>query len=234
MRCELSLVGGNIVDGRSTMSVPERTPPPLRLVPAGTEDRRQTDADLVVALQKGTPTAAEAIWDRYSGRVHRFLLHALGRSSEEVEDLTQEVFLRVFTRPGAIRKPAALREFIMSVAVRVMQWELRRRWVRRWVRLSDDGYLPEVAGDAGVDQEARQALERCYAILNTLGVRERTAFALRYIEEMTMEEVASRLKISLSTAKRLVNRSTALVSAEVGRDADLLGFFAAGKAFDGS
>jgi RNA polymerase sigma-70 factor (ECF subfamily) len=216
------------------MSPPDRSMRPLRLVSGATEDRRQADAELVLALQKGEPAAAEAIWQRYSGRVHRFLSHALGRPSEEVEDLTQEVFLRIFTRARAIKKPAALREFVMSVAVRVMQWELRRRWVRRWVRLSDSGELPDVADGGGVDQEARQALARCYDILNGLGVRERTAFVLRYLEEMTMEEVAAHMRTSLSTAKRLVNRATASVSAQVGTDADLLGYFTAGKAFDES
>jgi RNA polymerase sigma-70 factor (ECF subfamily) len=184
-----------------------------------------------LALQRGEPTAAEAIWDRYSPRVHRFLLRSLGRPADEVEDLTQEVFLRIFSRVSAIRNPAALREFVMAVAIRVLKWELRRRRVRRWVRLSDDGEVPDIVMD-GIDQEARQALERCYAILNTLGERERMAYGLRYLEEMTMEEVASQLNISLSTAKRLVNRSTALVSAQVGQDADLLGYFTGGGAFD--
>ena len=216
------------------MSPPDRSTRPLRLMSGATEERRQADAELVLALQKGEPAAAEAIWQRYSGRVHRFLSHSLGRPSEEVEDLTQEVFLRIFTRAGAIKKPAALREFVMSVAVRVMQWELRRRWVRRRVRLSDSGELPDVVDGGGVDQEARQALARCYEILNGLGVRERTAFVLRFLEEMTMEEVAAHMKTSLSTAKRLLARATASVSAEVGNDPDLLGFFNAGKAFHGS
>ncbi len=139
--------------------------------------------------------------------------------------------MRIFTRARAIKKPAALREFVMAVAIRVLKWELRRRRVRRWVRLSDNGEVPEVVID-GVDQEARQALERCYTILNGLGARERLAYSLRYLEEMTMEEVASQLSISLSTAKRLVNRSTAFVSAQVGQDADLLGYFTGGEAFD--
>ena len=216
------------------MSPPDRSTRPLRLVSRPTEDRRQVDAELVLGLQNGAPAAAEAIWQRYSERVHRFLAHSLGRPSDEVEDLTQEVFLRIFTRARAIKKPAALREFVMSVAVRVMQWELRRRWVRRRVRLSDSGELPDLVDDGSVDQEARQALARCYDILNGLGVRERTAFVLRFLEEMTMEEVAAHMKTSLSTTKRLVNRATASVSAKVGNDTDLLGFFNAGKGFDGS
>ncbi len=214
------------------MSAIKSMSPPLRLVPAIAEERRREDAELVFALKRGEHGAAEAIWERYAPRVQRFLLRSLGLSEDEVEDLTQEVFLRIFTSSQAIREPGALREFVMSVAVRVLQWELRRRWVRRWVRLADDGYPPDIIAEGGIDPEARQALKRCYEILNELGVRERTAFALRFLEGMTLDEVAGQLKVSLSTAKRLVTRSSALVSAAVGGDEDLCGYFADEKAID--
>jgi RNA polymerase sigma-70 factor (ECF subfamily) len=206
------------------MSAQDRSARPLESVPASGEERRHTDAEMVLALRRGEPWAAEAIWDRHSANVRRFLLRALGRASDGAEDLTQEVFLRIFTRAQRIREPAALREFVMSVAVRVLKWELRRRWVRRRVLLSEDGHLPEVSTQ-GADQEARQALERCYAILDRLGSRERTAFVLRYLEEMTMEEVAAGLGSSVSTAKRLVSRAVASLSLQVGKDVDLRGYF---------
>ena len=215
------------------MPPPDRNVAPLRLVSPRVDDVRQADADLVVALCDGAPWASEAIWDRYSDNVSRFFVRSLGRSTAEVEDLTQEVFLRVFTRPGAIREPAALREFVMAVAVRVLKGELRYRWIRRSVRLSDSGQLPDLAAAPNSDEAARHALKRCYAILDRLSARERAAFALRYLEEMTVNEVAERMAVSHSTAKRLINRGVAKVSERVGRDVDLKTFFldAGGRSF---
>jgi RNA polymerase sigma factor (sigma-70 family) len=207
------------------MSPPERNAASLRLVSPVVDDRRQTDADLVVALCAGEAWASEAIWDRYSDIVSRFFVRSLGRPTEEVEDLTQEVFLRIFTRPRTIREPGALREFVMAVAVRVLKYQLRYRWIRRRVRLSDSGQLPDVPVVSGSDETARHALRRCYAILDRLSARERAAFVLRYLEEMTVGEVAARLTVSHSTAKRLINQGVAKVSELVGRDADLRGFF---------
>jgi RNA polymerase sigma-70 factor (ECF subfamily) len=214
----------------------ERPAHRLRLVPTSVEVRRQTDADLVLALRRNERGAAEAIWNRHSESVRRFLGRALGPSGDEAEDLTQEVFLRVFARTRVIREPSALREFIMSVALRVLQWEIRRRWVRRKVFLSKDGDLPEVGAPDRANQEARHALRACYAILDRLSVRERVAFVLRYLEEMTLEEVAERLDCSLSTAKRVLTRATERVSAQVGKNADLRSYFldAASKASHGS
>ena len=212
--------------GRSEeMSPQNRSDRPLRLVMSLEEERRKSDAEMVTALRAGEPWAARAIWDRHSGSVHGFLSRALHRSDAEIEDLTQEVFLRIFSRASAIREPAALREFALSVSVHVLKWQLRYRWVRRRVVLSDSGNLPEVADERASDEVARHALRRCYAILDRLGVRERAAFTLRYFEEMTVDEVAATMEVSRSTAKRLVGRSTATVAAQVGRDADLSRFF---------
>ena len=205
----------------------------LRLVSPLVDDVRHQDVELVAALRDGAAWASEAIWDRYSDNVSRFFVRSLGRSTAEVEDLTQEVFLRVFTRPRAIREPAALREFVMAVAVRVLKGELRYRWIRRWVRLSDSGQLPDRPAAPDSDEAARHALRRCYAILDGLGARERAAFLLRYLEEMTVSEVAERMAISHSTAKRLITRGIAKVSERVGRDVDLKAFFldAGGRSF---
>jgi RNA polymerase sigma-70 factor (ECF subfamily) len=199
-------------------------PMPSGLIPPGPRAER-SDADLVAGLQANVPWARREVWDRYSGRVRRYLSRALGRPSDDVDDLTQEVFLRVFVRRGDIHTPEALGRFTMSVAVRVLKWHLRSRWIRRQIHLSDDGDLPEPSGDRRREEEARDALQRCRRILDALGARERVAFTLRLMEEMTIEEVAATMRVSESTAKRLVNRATAIVAERVGRDEDLRRYF---------
>ena len=199
-------------------------PIPGRGVPPGPKTER-SDAELLAGLQADVGWARREIWDRYSGQIRRYLSRALGRPSEDVEDLTQEVFLRIFVRRGGIHTPEALGRFTMSVAVRVLKWHLRARWVRRQIHLSDDGDLPEPSRDRPREEEARDALRRCRQILDALSARERAAFTLRVMEEMTIEEVAATMKVSESTAKRLVNRATAVVAERVGHDEDLRRYF---------
>ena len=162
------------------------------------------ESDLVAALGRREPWAAEEVWDRHAASVRRLMARALG-PRPEVEDLTQEAFMRVFSRIGGLRDAGALREFVFAIAVNVLKRELRYRWVRRRVLLSDSGSVPDMEAPR-VDPEAREALARCYSILDKLGARERAAFVLRYMEERTLDEVASGLGVSLSTAKRLVTR----------------------------
>lgn len=182
-----------------------------------------TDWDVVAALGRGEAWAAEEVWARHAPSVRRLIARALG-PRPEVEDLTQEAFMRLFSRIGQLRDAGSLREFVVAIAVNVVKRELRYRWVRRRVLLSDSGFLPDIEGPSA-DPEAREALARCYAILDKLGARERAAFVLRYMEERTLDEVASGLGVSLSTAKRLVERSAARVSKHVGTDEGLRSFF---------
>jgi len=181
------------------------------------------ETELVAALARGEPWAAQEVWDRHASGVRRFLARALGPRTD-VDDLTQETFMRVFTRIEGLRQAGALREFVFTVAVNVLRRELRRRWVRRKVFLSDSGAVPEREGPTA-DPEAREALARCYAILARLGAKERAAFALRYMEERTLEEVATILDVSLSTAKRLVSKATERLDKHIGSDEGLRTFF---------
>jgi RNA polymerase sigma-70 factor (ECF subfamily) len=196
------------------------TPP---TVGAGEPSPHPGESALVAALGRGEPWAAEEVWARHAASVRRLMTRALGRRPE-VEDLTQEAFMRVFSRIGLLRDAGALREFVFAIAVNVLKRELRYRWVRRRVLLSDSGSVPDVEGPRS-DPEAREALGRCYAILDKLGTRERAAFVLRYMEERTLDEVATGLGVSLSTAKRLVTRSAERVSKHVGSDHGLRSFF---------
>ena len=209
-----------------TAGVPAPTAAPT-VNGAGERVPSPQEIELVAALSRGEPWAAQEVWQRHAPGVRRMIARALG-PRPEVEDLTQEAFMRVFSRIGGLREVGALREFVFTVAVNVLKQELRRRWVRRRVHLSDSGFVPEVEAPSA-DPEAREALARCYAILDKLGARERAAFVLRYMEERTLEEVASGLGVSLSTAKRLVNRATARVSKHVGSDDGLRNFFDRGQ-----
>ena len=192
------------------------------MVPAGPRPDL-TDADLARALMAGQAWAPAAAWNRYAPTVYGIANRALGRETD-AEDITQEVFYRLFARVHTLKEPAAFRSFVVSFAIRIVKWELRRRRVRRFVHLSDSGEVPD-APVAGDDAESRQVLRRFYALLDQLAPRERRVFSLRHLESMTLEEVAVAMELSLSTVKRSLARAAARVSGWIGGDPDLLAFF---------
>ncbi len=158
----------------------------------------------LAALSRGASWATEETWRRYAPMVNGMLRRGLGPHAD-VDDATQEVFLRLFRRVGTLRDATALRAFVVSVTVRVMKWQLRRRYIRRWVRLSGSGTLPEVATPQ-LDLEGREALHRVYAILDLLKPVDRTIFVLRQSEHLSLPEIAQAVELSLSTVKRRLGR----------------------------
>src|SRR5690348_2378750 len=168
---------------------------PLRLrqaVPPAADDAASElarDTELAFSLMAGDPQAAEVAWNRYAPIVHGIVSRALGPDTE-VEDITQEIFYRLFARIRTLRKPEALRSFVVSFALRIVKWELRRRRARRWLTLSDTGDVPD-------DQllfmnvDNRYALRRLYSLLNLLSTRERLVLVLRHRSEEHTSELQS-------------------------------------------
>jgi RNA polymerase sigma-70 factor (ECF subfamily) len=177
------------------------------------------DRELAEALIAGEPWAAATTYRKHGRMVFRFLHRALGVSGE-AEDLTQEVFLQVFSQVHDLRKPDALKSFVFSVAVRVLKWELRGRRTRRFFLVSGFDQFPEPAV-AALDAESRQAVKRLYAILDRLRVQERVAFVLRHIEQLKLDEISEALGVSLATVKRRLDRATRIVSHEMQQDPSL-------------
>jgi RNA polymerase sigma-70 factor (ECF subfamily) len=191
----------------------------MRLVAAATaspEEASATDLELARALINGTSHAAEAAWERYSPLVHRIVSRAIGPDAE-VEDVTQEIFYRLFSRIRTLRKPEALRSFVISFAIRIVKWELRRRRARRWLTLSETGDVPDEQLMV-MDAENRYALRRLYGLLDRLSTRERLVLVLRHVEGMTLEEIAAAMELSLATVKRGLRRASARVSQMVDAD----------------
>ncbi|WP_437336617.1 RNA polymerase sigma factor [Sorangium sp. So ce394] len=202
----------------------------VAIAPPEAERGGLDDGALVRALVAGEPWAAAAVWNRHAPKVFRIVARVLGPGAD-AEDLTQDVFASVFSKVPELRDPDALGSFIVSVTLRLLKWELRRRRVRRILHLSEGAELPEQAVEP-VDSEAREALGRLYAILDTLNADDRTVFVLRHMEGMSLPEIAEAAGVSLATVKRRLSRATELVSSRVEHDASLAGYCKKGTARD--
>jgi RNA polymerase sigma-70 factor (ECF subfamily) len=181
------------------------------------------DATLVHKLVDQHPDAARLIWQRFAPMVHRILRRSFG-PDEDVEDLAQEVFMCVFQKASTLREPQALKAFVITVTAFTVRGELRRRWSRRWLRRqgSSTGSVGQLVFHQ--DIESREALRRFYLILDRVGVQDRTAFVLRFIEGMPLEDVAVALDVSVATAKRRLARAWDRVVLLAERDTALVDY----------
>jgi RNA polymerase sigma-70 factor (ECF subfamily) len=200
----------------------ERHRIPLHLVPDRAPDDVD-DSELARALCAGEEWAPAATWNRFAPMVFRMASRALG-NDVEAEDVTQEVFFRLFSRVKTLQSPESFRSFVTSFAIRILKWELRSKRARSWLSFREPKDIPE-APYPGSDPEARDVLRRFYAMLGRLKPRDRIVYCLRHLDGRSLDEIADAMEISLSTVKRSHERVSERVSQWIASDGSLAGFF---------
>jgi RNA polymerase sigma-70 factor (ECF subfamily) len=178
--------------------------PPVAYLPSAALADAADDV-LVRALHAGDPRATREAWRRFGGLVRRLLLRTLG-PEPDLEDLLQEVFITFFDRVRTLRDPTKVTAFITAIAAFKIRHHLRWRWLRRWLLFpgrNEDLDLRAVQPDP----DSREALARFFKVLDRLNPVDRTAFTLRFVEEMELTEVAAALDLSLATTKRRLARA---------------------------
>ncbi len=164
----------------------------------------QDDASLVLALIEGESHAPSVLFDRYGALVQRVLARTLGFHDPDRADLLHDVFVRALERIATLKNPQALKHWLIGMTVFTAQESLRRR--KRIGRPE----LPEIAEKqeaTTATPEAVEAVRALYQVMDGLKPDDRAVFILRFIEGMTLEEVADACAISFSTARRRIARA---------------------------
>ena len=156
--------------------------------------------------QAWTPPTWEEIVSTHSGRVYR-LAYRLTGNQHDAEDLTQEVFVRVF-RSLSTYTPGTFEGWLHRITTNLFLDMVRRKQRIRFDALGDDAAerLPskeptpqQVFHDAHFDADVQQALD-------TLAPEFRAAVVLCDIEGLSYEEIAATLGVKLGTVRSRIHR----------------------------
>jgi RNA polymerase sigma-70 factor, ECF subfamily len=180
----------------TALAVPLTHAPPHTIVSAGA---------LVLAAGDGDARAVGELYTRHAPRVRAVLLRIL-QTQADVDDALQETFARGFAKLRSLRDPEAFASWIVSVAVNVARRQLRARRRRAWLTFAPSHELPELEAPVAAP-DLRAAARAAEAVLRTFPVDERIAFSLRYLDGMTLDEVAMAAGVSLATIKRRLVRA---------------------------
>jgi RNA polymerase sigma-70 factor (ECF subfamily) len=172
------------------------------------------DRALIAALQEGREEAYETLIVRFQQPVYNLICRLLSEPSDAA-DIVQEVFLKIFRNIRSFRGNSSLKTWIYRIAVN--EAHNHRRWFSRHQRqevglardeairgfedcLPDPGRTPF---DLTLDHETRALVELALAKLNP---NFRAAVVLRDIEDLSYEEIAVVLELSLGTVKSRILR----------------------------
>ncbi len=151
--------------------------------------------------------------------VFRTLLRLNG-SREHIEDLAQEVFLRLYRALPAFRGEALLTTYLYRIVVNVAQdeWKRRRRVERPLVSISspaasdEDGEVDweDRLAHPGLDAEEQLSQKQFQQLvelqLQHLSDVERTVLVLYHQEERSYEQIADALKMPMGTVRTHLHR----------------------------
>lgn len=154
--------------------------------------------------QAGDRDAFEALYRENVGRVFGLCLR-LVPDERRAEELTQDVFVRVWERLPSFRGEAAFSSWLHRVAVNVVYQALRADG-RRWHREARVARERERA--AGVGHEFRVDLERA---IGALPPRARLVFVLHDVEGYPHREIADMTGIAPGTSKAHLHRARRLL-----------------------
>lgn len=179
-----------------------------------------SDSALAIALVGGEAAARRAAWFHFSPMVRRAVRPFVTRFLDE-EDLVQEVFLQLFLSLPTLRDLQALRAFVIGVAVRTGQDHRRRGWRRQRTELLIAPEQLSWEPMAHQDVSLQHAVMRVERLLRKIRARDRAAFVLRFVEGMTIKEVANVLGTSIITVTRRCSRAHARLKLLAERDSFL-------------
>jgi len=176
-------------------------------------EQRREDDELVRRLRAGEEAAYEALLARFQQPVYN-LAFRLASNPGDASDVVQEVFLKVFRNVGHFRRQSSLKTWIYRITVN--EAHNQRRWFfrhrSREVGLdeeTDEGCSRTVADtgrspfDCAFDREKHVLIENALGRINPLF---REVVVLRDIEDLSYEEIAEVLQISLGTVKSRIMR----------------------------
>jgi RNA polymerase sigma-70 factor, ECF subfamily len=185
------------------------------MFPAKSPSTTQDEGDLVVRAQGGDASAFTELVSRYERRIFR-LAKNITQSDEDAEDVLQESFLKAYQHLGGFQGQSKFYTWIVRIAVNEALMKLRKRKTDRTVSLDEtiDTGEENVVREIAVwednpeqrysQREIREVLDK--AILS-LRPTFRAVFVLRDVEDLSTEETAAVLDLSVPAVKSRLLRA---------------------------
>jgi RNA polymerase sigma-70 factor, ECF subfamily len=164
-----------------------------------------TEATLIERCRQGDETAFRDLVERYKNLVFG-LVSRSAADRTRVEDLAQEVFLRIHRGLPYFRGDAKLTTWIYRIVLNLLAQEADKRRAAREVALDAavPAHEPRTFDRAASDLELRDRLEKALA---RLPPNYRLLVAAHYLHDVKYEDLASALDIPVGTVKTHLHRA---------------------------
>lgn len=149
--------------------------------------------EYVHTLEHSAEAQFELIMKQYLGPVFRFVYFQV-KNHAVAEDLTQDVFVKVFKQMGSFRRESSLKTWIYKIALNEVRMYQRSRWFRRFVLF--EKIDEAIAGGQESSAPGRLEQEEVLQVVLALSANYRQIILLHYYQDLAVSEIAEILGIS--------------------------------------
>jgi len=175
--------------------------------------------ELFPAIKQGNHEAFRQFFDIYEKRIYGFLYKIL-RSHEDVEELLQVVFVKIWENRTTINHELSPDAYVFQIAknsaLDVLRQKARRLLLEK--QLTEKIKISENLDDGGnslIDSDLKGFVER---LMLNVPERRREIFRLRYEQELSYKEIAKQLNISENTVDTQIRRTLNYLRTQLGKE----------------
>lgn len=163
-----------------------------------------SDEKLMKAFARGDTSAFEQLFDQHKGGVYRYFLR-LTRSTEDAEDLTQEIWINVLRNKHLYQPKSKFTTWLYTIAHNRLIDHYRKNSRGVPLSFSDDIDLDDYSDPSMIDPsqqlESNRQVRDVFAAIDALPEAQREAFLLREEGDLSLDEIADATEVSRETAK---------------------------------
>jgi RNA polymerase sigma-70 factor (ECF subfamily) len=178
------------------------------------DDAERLDEQLlVVRCQAGDEGAFAQLVERYQPRL-RYYLRKMLFGVGEADDVLQEVWLDVFRSIARLKYPGAFRAWLYQVA-RARALKVFRKRRLSFQSLEENQIVDE---ERETETFGAEEIERIHAALDKLPAMQREVLVLRYIEDMSYDEIAAVVDCQVGTVRSRLHYAKSALGKELKKE----------------
>jgi RNA polymerase sigma-70 factor (ECF subfamily) len=175
----------------------------------------QNEQTLIDRICSGDRSAFQALVERHKKKIY-FLAYDVVGNHHDAEDISQEVFIKMFRSIKTFRRDAKMSSWLYQITVNTSIDHLRRKSSKPLKSMDDldkTNFQEKLAGSRNAAINPEQSAEavimqnRVSQALQKVSPRERSVFVMRHYNELKTREIAEILNVSQGTVKALLFRA---------------------------
>jgi RNA polymerase sigma-70 factor, ECF subfamily len=173
-----------------------------------------TKIDLIAECRSGNREAMHSLFVEHQRRVYSIALNFFGGNMDRAEDVTQQVFLKIFTKMN-FRGDAEFTTWLYRLTVNACIDETRRS--RRLFGFAAWFGEREPVSKTSLDEKirSREIAAEVKTVIGSLKPKFRLPLVLKYVEGLSYQEIADVLECSIGTVSSRLNRGHKMLAAKL-------------------